>query len=213
MGTFNALVAPIAGTPAGWACEAPVQGTVGEATTVRCSTTSLASCAGAAFSFTIPVDAAVRDRILRMNAMIRAESRGPELGNNSGIAELVAGRNADLAVAWTSQIAHPSMTVNQLLVRNLGSRATAARVSIQVDAPAGSVTRFEVPPGWQCTRPSTSALDCTRQGTHGVGDAAAFKVCNVRARLLHVGQSVRMGATVSGALPDPHPANNAAVLP
>ena len=213
MGTFNALVAPIAGTPAGWACEAPVQDTVGETTTVRCSTTSLASGAGAAFSFTIPVDAAVGDRILRMNAMTRADSRDPDPGNNSAIAEIVAGRNADLAVAWTSQVAHPSMNVNQLLVRNLGSAATAARVSIQVDAPAGSVTKFEVPAGWQCTRPSTSALDCTRQGTHGVGDAAAFKAYNVRARLLPVGQSVRMSATVSGALPDPQPVNNAAVIP
>lgn len=210
--TFNALVAPIAGTPAGWTCEPPVQDTVGETTTLRCSTITLSSGTGAAFSFTIPVDAALGDRILRMDATIRADSRDPQPGNDSASAQLVAGRNADLAVGWTSQIAHPTMNVNQLLVRNLGSSSTTARVSIQVDAPAGSVSKFEVPAGWQCARPSPNALDCTKP-TLGAGDSAAFKAHNVRPRLLPVGQSVRMSATVSGALPDPQPANNVSVIP
>lgn len=211
--TFNALVSPAASAPTGWTCDAPVQDAIGLTTTLRCDTPSLASGGSAAFSFSVPADPQLGDRVLRMDASIASGSRDPQPGNNSASAQLVVGRSADLSVSWSSQIAQPVMNVNQLVVRNLGSAPTTSRVTIQVDAPLGSVTKFETPAGWQCARPSASALDCTKQGTLDPGDSVAFKAYNVRSRLLPVGQSVRMSASVTGALPDPQPANNLAVIP
>ena len=211
--TFNALVSPTASVPAGWTCDAPVQDAIGQTTTVRCSSPSLASGSGAAFSFSIAADPLLGDRLLRMDASIASASRDPQAGNNSASVQLVVGRSADLSVTWKSQLAHPAANLNRLMVENRGAAPTVASLSIRVDAPVGSVTQFEVPAGWRCTRPMASSLDCTSINAIASGSSAAFSAYNLRTRVLPAGQSVRMAGTVAGVLPDPLPDNNQASIP
>ena len=211
--TFNALVSPAASAPVGWACDAPVQDAIGQTTTLRCTSPSLASGSGAAFSFAIAADALLGDRLLRMDASIASASRDPQAGNNNASVQLVVGRSADLSVTWKSQLAHPGANLNRLLVENRGPAPTVANLSIRVDAPMGSVTQFEVPAGWRCTRPTASSLDCTSMNAIASGSSATFSAYNLRTRVLPAGQSARMAATVAGVLPDPLPDNNQASIP
>ncbi len=211
--TFNALVAPAVSAPAEWTCQAPVQDAIAQSTTVRCSAASLASGAGAAFAFAVPADAALGDRILRMDADIRAASQDPQPANDAASAQLIVGRSADLGLAWSSQVANQAMNFNRLAVSNRGPAPTRARVSIRVDAPAGSITQLEPAGGWSCSRPSATAMDCVSSGDLQPGGTAVFQARNIRARLLPPGQSVRMSATVEGVLPDPQPADNQASTP
>jgi len=206
---FDALVSPITTAPAGWTCGTPTQ--TASATSVVCTTTSMAVGANAAFATSFPAVAALAGRTVHMTATVSSTSPDPAAGNNSASAAVsVAAQvlSADLSVRMMGRSERAGVFL--LTVRNAGP-ASAAAPSVTVTGNLLLRNVSIIPAtGWTCTSVAVGTgfrFDCTAGSAMAAGTDAYFGVA-----LAGRGpQTVTITANVTSATPDPNTANNTAV--
>ena len=206
---FDAPVSPITTAPAGWTCGSPTQ-TAG-ATSVVCTTASLAAGANAAFATSFPATAALAGRTVRMTATVASGAPDPATGNNSASATVsiaAATLNADLSVRMIGRSERAG--VFMLAVHNAGPASAAAPVVTVTGNLLPRNVSIVPASGWTCTSAAVGTgfrFVCTASGPMAAGADAYFGLA-----LAGRGpQTVTVTANVASTTPDPNTANNTAV--
>lgn len=209
---FNALVAPTVTAPAGWTCAAPTQ--TASATSVVCSTASLAAAGNAAFAASFPATAALGGRTVVMTATVASATVDTNAGNDTATASVTISANADLSATAAATVANVPVggtAAYTASVANAGpAPASALSLTLGFDALVAPITT--APAGWTCGTPTqtagTTSVVCTAASL-AVGGNAAFAT-SFPATAALAGRTVRMTATVSSASPDAATGNNSA---
>ena len=209
---FDALVAPSVTAPAGWTCAAPVQDAT--TTTVTCTTPVFANGASAAFTATVPADAALGGRSLGLAAAVASQTTDPVKDNNVATAVVSVRAIADLAVtagAVAASVPTDGTAAYTVAVSNAGpSIADTASLTLTFDAlvsptvtPAG---------GWTCTAPvqggGNTSVTCTT-APFAVGASGTFAASFPAVAALG-SRTVVLTAAVTSDTTDTNTGNNTA---
>lgn len=216
---FDALLSPSIAAAPGWTCSAPLQDDA--STTVSCTTPALAADTAAAFVIDVLAPSADAASVLELAVAVRAQTRDPANGNNSGSAEVhvaAAVRSADLSVRLVGEAYRFRRgAVATLLVPVTNAGPDAARqptLVIEGNVPA-RLAAVAAPAGWTCEGVQATAAGFRARCDTDVGldtGTAWFAVAVVVPVRPRGNDPLVFTARVAAATPDPEAGNNRATF-
>ena len=182
-------------------------------TTAACTADALASSAVAEFTVeaTAPLDRA--GATVTLTAAATSQTDDPLPANNNATASIAVQAIADLSAELSAEPTYPKGTLatHLLVVRNEGPSAATGTVVDVTATTTRARTSIEAPAGWTCVTAATTTFQVSCSPDDGIlasTDETAFVVVvDASGRMMPPRHTVR--ATVSSAVTDPVPGNNA----